>query len=73
MSVFKDMVEDESVLDSVPNPQQQLNSPKPKTFQQWQNIRRSMASKYYTPRVQLQMQRDCAALGHAFFDDLNEE
>ena len=73
MSVFDvDKTDSDSVSKTL-TPDQQLHSAKPKTFQQWQNIRRSMGSKYYTPRVQSQMQKDAAALGQSFFDKRKEE
>ena len=73
MSVFDvDKTDSDSVSKAI-TPEHQLHSTKPKTFQQWQNIRRSMGSKYYTPRVQSQMQKDAAALGQSYFEKRKEE
>ena len=69
MSVFRDMEQqDESVQDSsVPT-----NQRNPKTFQWYQDLRRKMGSKYYTPRVQQQMLKDAQALGNGFYDKKQE-
>ena len=69
MSVFqslddqKESVEDSSV---------QTNQRNPRTFQWYQDLRRKMGSKYYTPRVQQQMLKDAQALGNAFNDQKKE-
>ena len=69
MSVFqslddqKESVEDSSV---------QTNQRNPKTFQWYQDLRRKMGSKYYTPRVQQQMLKDAQALCNGFYDQNTE-
>ena len=69
MSVFQSMEEQgDSVQDStVPN-----NQRTPRTFQWYQDLRRKMGSKYYTPRVQQQMLKDAQALGNGFYDTKKE-
>ena len=69
MSVFqslddqKESVEDSSV---------QTKQRNPRTFQWYQDLRRKMGSKYYTPRVQQQMLKDAQALGNGFYDQKKE-
>ena len=69
MSVFQSMEEQgDSVQDStVPT-----NERTPRTFQWYQDLRRKMGSKYYTPRVQQQMLKDAQALGNGFYDQKKE-
>lgn len=62
MTVFSE--ESESVLDS-------SNDNKPKTFQQWQLLRRSNPSGmtgYYSTNSQQQLMKDREALGDRFYD-----
>ena len=69
MSVFQDMEQqDNSVQESTVT----SNQRNPKTFQWYQDLRRKMGSKYYTPRVQQQMLKDAQALGNAFYDQKKE-
>ena len=70
MSVFQSLDEqEESVKDSaVPT-----NERTPRTFQWYQDLRRKMGSKYYTPRVQQQMLKDAQSLGNDFYDTKKEE
>jgi len=70
MSVFQDMEQQE---DSVQDSTVPTNERTPRTFQWYQDLRRKMGSKYYTPRVQSQMQKDAAALGQSFFEKRKEE
>lgn len=62
MSVFTQ--DSESVLDSD-------NNNKPKTFQQWQLLRRSHPSGmtgYYSTKSQQQLMKDRQTLGDRFYD-----
>ena len=70
MSVFQDMEQQE---DSVQDSTVPTNERTPRTFQWYQDLRRKMGSKYYTQRVQSQMQKDAAALGQSFFEKRKEE
>ena len=70
MSVFQSLEEqEESVQDSTVQP----NERTPRTFQWYQDLRRKMGSKYYTPRVQQQMLKDAQSLGNGFYDTKKEE
>ena len=66
MSVFQDMGQQED--SAVPT-----NERTPRTFQWYQDLRRKMGSKYYTPRVQQQMLKDAQSLGNGFYDTKKEE
>ena len=69
MSVFQDMEQQE---DSVQESTVTSNQRNPKTFQWYQDLRRKMGSKYYTPRVQQQMLKDAQALCNGFYDQKKE-
>ena len=70
MSVFQDMGQQE---DSVQVSAVPPNKRTPKTFQWYQDLRRKMGSRYYTPRVQQQMLKDAQSLGNGFYDTKKEE
>ena len=69
MSVFQSLDEQE---DSAQDSAVTSNQRTPKTFQWYQDLRRKMGSKYYTPRVQQQMLRDAKSLGNRFYDQKKE-
>jgi hypothetical protein len=70
MSVFDDVQQsDSSVESAVPTKQER----KAKTFSEWQDVRRSLGSRYHQPRVQAQMMRDAQQLGDKFFDGRKPE
>ena len=69
MSVFQDMEQQEN---SVQESTVTSNQRNPKTFQWYQDLRRKMGSKYYTPRVQQQMLKDAQALCNGFYDQKKE-
>ena len=58
--------------DSVQESTVTSNQRNPKTFQWYQDLRRKMGSKYYTPRVQQQMLKDAQALCNGFYDQKKE-
>ena len=69
MSVFQNMdTQENSAQDSTVASNQRT----PKTFQWYQDLRRKMGSKYYSPRVQQQMLKDAQALGNGFYDTKKE-
>lgn len=70
MTLSKEQSTD-SVFISEPCPLTLMHSCKPKSFHQWQNIRRAMGSQYHTLRVQKQLIRDAQALGSAFYESNN--
>lgn len=45
-----------------------LHSTVPKTYHQWQLLRRTLGAKYHEPKVLRQMTKDAQTLGRAFFD-----
>ena len=69
MSVFQSLDDQKESVEDSSVPTNQRN---PKTFQWYQDLRRKMGSKYYTPRVQQQMLKDAQALGNAFNDQKKE-
>ena len=70
MSVFQNMdTQEDSAQDSAVTSNQRT----PKTFQWYQDLRRKMGSKYYSPRVQQQMLKDAQSLGNGFYDTKKEE
>jgi hypothetical protein len=70
MSVFQNMdTQEDSAQDSAVASNQRT----PKTFQWYQDLRRKMGSKYYSPRVQQQMLKDAQSLGNGFYDTKKEE
>ena len=70
MSVFQNMdTQEDSAQDSAVTSNQRT----PKTFQWYQDLRRKMGSRYYTPRVQQQMLKDAQSLGNGFYDTKKEE
>ena len=70
MSVFQNMdAQEDSPQDSAVTSNQRT----PKTFQWYQDLRRKMGSRYYTPRVQQQMLKDAQSLGNGFYDTKKEE
>ena len=71
MSVFDDVEQSDSK--SVESAASTKQERKPKTFSQYQELRRSMGSRYHSPRVQAQMMKDATALGDKFFDGQKPE
>jgi hypothetical protein len=69
MSVFQSLDDQKESVEDSSVPTNQRN---PKTFQWYQDLRRKMGSKYYTPRVQQQMLKDAQALGNGFYDKKHE-
>ena len=76
MSIFDDAERKESVFASANDstlPTQPNSSRRPKTFSEWQQVRRELGSRYYSPRIQSVMQQDATLLGSAFFDQKEKE
>ena len=70
MSVFQSLDDQKESVEDSSVPTNQRN---PKTFQWYQDLRRKMGSKYYSPRVQQQMLKDAQSLGNGFYDTKKEE
>jgi len=44
-----------------------MTKPKPKTFSQWNELRKANPRQYYSPRVQTQVLKDAQSLGSEVF------